>query len=96
MSTSVAWAYLVTLAVPFLTGLLTKASLKSYLKFIIAAVLSLVVGFGTLYATGGIDWSNWEIIPFLASLIGASEVYFRAFIDATGLKSKLAGAVIHD
>ena len=90
VNASAYYAYIVTLAVPFVTGYISRANWSTWAKFGIAAGLSLVIGTVTIALTGN-DW-KWEwSVPFLLSIIAASEISFRAFVDAIpGLKAWLA------
>jgi hypothetical protein len=94
VETKQAWAYLVALAVPFIVGLLSKCSWASWAKFLMTVVLSAAIGLVTIRVTTD-KWGEWSL-PFIVSLIGASEVYFRVFVDATGLKGWLADHWVKD
>lgn len=80
MSNSAAWAYLVALAVPFLCGLLTKCAWPAWTKFTVTVVLALVIGVVTVVLTGD-QWTWGTTLPFLVSVIGAAEVWFRYVIE---------------
>lgn len=90
VNASAYYAYIVALAVPFVTGYISRASWSTWAKFGIALGLSLAIGAVTITLTGN-DW-KWEwSVPFLLSIVAAAEVYFRAFVDAIpGLKLWLA------
>jgi hypothetical protein len=88
METKQAWAYLVALAVPFVVGFLAKCSWPSWSKFTITVILSAAIGLVTIRITTN-TWGELTL-PFIVSLIGASEVYFRIFVDGTGIKEWLA------
>ena len=90
VNASAYFAYIVAFAVPFVTGFLARSTWTTWAKFGLAAGLSLAIGAATIAITGN-DW-EWEwSVPFLLSIVGASEVYFRAFVDAIpGLKKWLA------
>jgi hypothetical protein len=87
MDNKAAYAYLIALAVPFIVGLLSKCSWPAIAKFGITAALSVAIGLGTLAIDGAFsDWQWSKTLPFIVSIVGASEVYFRLFVDATGIK----------
>jgi len=84
------YGYLITFAVPFLVGYLAKAKWSTWAKFGLTLVFSGTIGALTIYLTT--DTWTWNFsVPFMLSIVAASEIYFRAFVDAIpGLKKWLA------
>jgi hypothetical protein len=80
MDNKAAYAYLIALAIPFITGLLAKCSWPSGAKFGILVVLCFGLGIGTVLITNGQSWA-WNM-PFLVSIVVAAEIYYRLFIKS--------------
>jgi hypothetical protein len=53
---------LVSIAVPFVTGILMRKSYPSWLKALLTAVLAVGIGVATVYATGGWAGGAWLIV----------------------------------
>jgi hypothetical protein len=64
---------LISVAVPFVTGVLMRKSWPSWLKTLTAAVLAAGVGVGTVYATGGWTGDAWLIV---VACYGVAQVTF--------------------
>jgi hypothetical protein len=71
--------YLVMLAVPFVVGLLTKASWHPLLKFALLLVLSAVGGVASMEARA-LPWTADTVMPFLGSLMIAAQASYMVFI----------------
>lgn len=82
------FAMLVSIAIPFVVGFLAKANWNGAIKFAIAVVLSLAVGFGTVALSGDIPLGDWWQV-FLASILAAKSTYWL-LIEKTGVKEWLA------
>jgi hypothetical protein len=81
------WA-LMSIAVPFVTGLLVRKSYAKWLKALLAAVLAAGVGVGTVYATGGWSGDAWVIV---LACYGVAQVTFLGIVELFGLKPWLYG-----
>jgi len=73
--------YVVMLVVPFLVGLLTKATWHSLIKFGLLVVLAGAAGVVNM-EVADLPWEAANVGPFILSLIGTAEVYYFAFIKS--------------
>lgn len=66
----------ISIAVPFVTGILTRKSYPSWLKALLTAVFSVGIGVATVYATGGWVGGAWLIVAacYLAAQTTFSQV----------------------
>jgi len=88
------FAMLVSMVIPFIVGFVTKASWNGAIKFAIAVVLSLAVGFGTVALSGEVPLDNWWLL-LIGSILAAKSTYWL-FIKDTGIKEWLAAHGIAD
>jgi peptidoglycan/LPS O-acetylase OafA/YrhL len=86
------WA-LMSIAVPFVTGLMVRKSYPKWLKALVAFILAAGVGVGTVYATGGWSGDAWVIV---LACFGVAQVTFLGVIETFGIKDWLYGQVNAD
>ena len=88
------WALLVSIAVPFVVGLLTRKSYQKWVKVFVAFVLSAVVGVVSSYLAG--QWNGGVFVVILACY-GTGQVTFWLIVSAVpGLKDWLYGMFNRD
>jgi hypothetical protein len=97
MTNAAAWSLLVGLAVPFVTGLLVKASWPAWGKALVCVVFSAGVGLGTFLISGEVEFTGANVLVIVAAVIGAANVSFRYIVDKVpGLKEWLYGVGVKD
>ena len=97
MTDAAAWSLLVGLAVPFVTGLLIKASWPAWGKALVCAVFSAAVGLGTILISGEVKFTWTNALVIIAAVIGAANVSFRYIVDRVpGLKDWLYSLWVKD
>jgi hypothetical protein len=74
-------AMLISIAVPFVVGLLIKASWADWKKFSVAVALSAAVGVVTVWVNGGLvlTATGWAVT--IVACIGASQVTFKYILN---------------
>ena len=91
------YAMAVGLLVPFVTGLLVKASMKSVYKFLVALVTSAVVGAAAIAIAGDFHLGTGYTVATIGAVIGASQASFWFILDRVpGLKQWLLSQFISD
>ncbi|MBN1459826.1 MAG: hypothetical protein JXA57_09820 [Armatimonadetes bacterium] len=81
------WGLLVSVAVPFVTGLLVRKGYAKWLKALISFVLAAAVGVVTTYVTGNWGGGAWVIV---LACYGAAQTTFWLVVDRVpGLKEWL-------
>jgi hypothetical protein len=81
------WAMLVSVAVPFVTGLLVRRSWAKWQKALIAFALAGLVGVVTTYVSGNWSGDVWVIV---LACFGAAQTTFYLVVDRVpGLKQWL-------
>lgn len=81
------WALLVSVAVPFVTGLLVRKGYAKWLKALIAFTLAAVVGLVATYISGNWSGDVWVIV---LACYGAAQTTFWLVVDQVpGLKDWL-------
>lgn len=96
MDQSQSYALLLAIVVPFVAGLLTRASWPSWLRFVVVLVLSGLVGAGTLYYTGALSFTADNYLITVAAIVGVSQTTYAILIKATGLKPTIDKLINHD
>ena len=88
MDTNTALLALITgFLLPFITGLLTRAAWKEWVKFLVVIVTAAVVGTVELYITGKLEGLTVETAySYLGAVYVASGVVFWLLVDSTGLR----------
>ena len=91
MDTNTALLALITgFFLPFVTGLLTRAAWKEWVKFLVVIVIAVVVGTVELYITGNLNGITVQsAYSYLGAVYVASGVVFWVLIDSTGLRGWL-------
>ncbi len=95
MDNAQAYGLLIALLLPFLAGLLTKATWPSWLRFSVLVALSGAVGAGTLYYSGELVFTADTYLVTVAAIVGASQTAYYVLIKATGLKPWLDGMLVN-
>ena len=97
MTNVAAWSLLVGLAVPFVTGLLVKASWPTWMRALVCVVFSAVVGLGTIVISGQVEFSWANSLLITAAVVGSANVSFRYIVDRVpGLKDWLYSVWVKD
>ncbi len=81
------WALLVSVAVPFVTGLLVRRSWAKWQKALVAFVLAAVIGAVTTYVAGNWNGDVWVIV--LACFGAAQTTFYLVVNNVPGLKQWL-------
>ena len=81
------WGLLVSVAVPFVTGLLVRRSWAKWAKALVAFVLAGLVGIVTTYVSGNWSGDVWVIV--LACFGAAQTTFYLVVNNVPGLKEWL-------
>lgn len=95
MDQSQALALILAIIIPFVAGLLTRATWPSWVRFAVVVVLSALVGAGTLFYAGGLVFTAEAYLVTVAAIIGASQTVYAFLIKATGLNTWVDSHLIH-
>ena len=88
------WGLLVSIAVPFVTGILVRKSYSRWLKTAVAFVVSGVVAVVTIWVSGKWGGGAWAIV---FACFGVGQLTFYAIVDKVpGLKAWLYGLLNTD
>ena len=90
-----ALALILAIIIPFVAGLLTRATWPSWVRFSVVVVLSALVGAGTLYYAGGLVFTAETYLVTVAAIIGASQTIYAFLIRTTGLKPWIDSHLVH-
>jgi hypothetical protein len=95
MTQSQALAGLLVILIPFIAGLLTRATWPSWVRFSVVVVLSLAVGTGTLFYAGLLTFTAGNYLVVTLAIIGASQTIYTYLIRTTGLGPWIDSHLIH-
>lgn len=95
MDSSQALAFILVILIPFIAGLLTRATWAAWKRFSVVVVLSLAVGAFTLYYAGGLVFTTGNYLVVVAAIIGASQTIYSYLIRTTGLKPWIDAHLVH-
>lgn len=95
MDQSQALAVILIILIPFVAGLLTRATWPSWVRFSVVVVLSLAVGAGTLYYAGRLVFTPGNYLVVVAAIIGASQTVYVYLIRTTGLGPWINSHLVH-
>jgi hypothetical protein len=88
-------ALLVSILVPFVTGLLVRKSYAKWVKALVAFVLAAAVALVTTWVTG--QWDGLDLAGVLLACYGVGQVTFFLIVDRVpGLKDWLQGLLNRD
>lgn len=95
MTNTEAYALLIAILLPFIVGLLTKATWPHWVRFGVLLVLSAAVGAGTLYFSGGLTFTADTYLVTVMAIVGAGQtVYALGVRTIPGLKEWIDGHVV--
>lgn len=80
---------LISVAVPFATGILVRKSYPSWLKALLTVILSGAIGVATVYATGGWTGEAWLIVG--ACLLAAQTTFNQVIAKLPKVQAWLYG-----
>lgn len=95
MTNAQAYAMLVGIALPFIVGLLSKATWAHWVKFLILVFLSFLTGTGFIYWENGLDFSSGQWLLTIAAVVAAAQsTYAFGIKNIPGLKEWLADHLV--
>lgn len=96
MNAAQAWSLILGFATPLLVSVITKSTMDSRLKQIIAIATSVLVGVINLLVQGAVtDWSfTWNnILVLLAAVVGASSAAYTLLWKPTGVAESIESKI---
>jgi hypothetical protein len=91
-----AYGLLIAILLPFIVGLLTRATWPHWARFCVLLLLSAAVGAGTLYYSGALSFTAETYLVTVMAIVGAGQtVYALGVRTIPGLKDWIDQTLVH-
>lgn len=93
MTGELIWAAGIGLIIPFVVEYLKKAGVKGsrLVNFVVAVVVSIIVGVGSAYFSGDLSLENQEVLGSVGAAFVAAQVAYNVYFKPFGLDTRISG-----